>query len=308
MNNNKLSVLVLSLAGILGVRVSASAGAQVVGGVNLASAGPNHWGILTLGGSGVAGFGTQGTQLSINGPGAGVYGNCSIVPDSICPNIGIAGTGQASGWGGGTPQPTVDGTLYYTSSNTGINTDGVTIEGGTVENNSLLATAASDASNGLAAALSLSCNMGALCGTAITSSGTNQTIDIAPVNPGGQNVLVVSKINLGNHDSLLLACDSPTVSGGRPCKTNWVVVVEGNLTMNSGIITWGEGMYIPNVLIIVEGSVATSGGLNNESEIEGVLIVPTMTAHFSPGKVVGEVIVGGKQVTFVSGGSVTASD
>ena len=149
----------MALAALLGA--SSTVRAQVVGGVNLASAGPSHWGILTLGGSGVAGFGTQGTQLSINGPGAGVYGNCSNPPTfDICPDIGIAGTGQASGWGGGNPQPTVDGTLYYTSQNTGINTNGVDILGGTVENNSLLAQAASDASNGLAAALALSCNMG----------------------------------------------------------------------------------------------------------------------------------------------------
>ena len=67
-------------------------------------------------------------------------------------------------------------------------------------------------------------------------------------------------------------------------------------------------MCVPNVLIIVEGKVSTSGGLNNESQIEGVLIVPTMTAQISPGKVVGEVIIGGKQVTFVSGGSVSGSD
>ncbi len=300
--SRKLSIMVLTLTWIWGE--SSIARAQSVGGVNFATAGPDYWGILTLGGSGVAGFGTQGTQLSINGPGAGVYdnsANCGVRP--ICPNIGIAGTSQASGWGGGSPQPTVDGTLYYASSNTGINTNGVDILGGTVEDNSLLAQAASDASHGLASALSLSCNMGALCATAI-----NGSLGIAPVNPGGQNVLVVSQINLGNRQTLLLACDSPTVSGGRPCKTNWVVVVEGNLTLNSGTITWGEGMYIPNVLIVVEGSVSTSGGLNNESQIEGVLVVPTMTAHFSPGKVVGEVITGGKQITFVSGGSVTGSD
>lgn len=258
--------------------------ADMIGGVNFGTAGPSDWGILAIGGSGATGFGTSGTKLSINGPGAGVYGTATQA------NIGIGGTGQASGWGGGTPHPTVGGRLYYTSSNTGINTSGVTIGGGTQQNNALLSNAANDAAHGLAFALSLIRNMPGVSGI-----NTSQTIN--PINPGGQNVLYVGSggINLGNHETLTL---------GGPAGTNWVIVDTGNLILNSGTIALAAGLTPFNDLIIVKGKIATSGGLNNESVINGVLVDPKGTAQFSPGMLNGELIDGGSQITFVSGGSV----
>lgn len=309
---SRLILSVLTIAVVLGAGAVDSK-AQMAGGVNFGTAGPQNWGLLAVGGSGAAGFGSHGTQVSINGPGAGVYGSGASLAHA---NVGIAGTGQASGWGGGNPQPTIDGTLYYTSNNTGINTNGVTVVGGEVENNSLLATAASDASTGLSDAEALPCTgsenvAGAVfvpCGGQINSSSTNTTIYVVPVNQTGQNVLDVSQINLGNGDTLFLGGTNSLPSGACPSTTpTWVIRVSGNLTLNSAAIKTGNCITGVNVLIIVEGNVSTSGGLNNESRINAVVVVPTGTAHFSPGLVDPEVIVGGNQVTFVSGGSIVIS-
>jgi hypothetical protein len=169
----------------------------------------------------------------------------------------------------------------------------VTINGGIVLNNSLLTSAAIAAAAGLAAANALSCNMGAVCGSTLNLGG-NVSMTINPMNPG-QNVLIVSSINLGNGANLTL---------GGPAGTNWVIIDTGGLTLNSGTISLASGLTPANDLIVVDGNASSSGGLNNESVINGVLVVPTGTAHFSPGMINGELIAGGSTVTFVSGGSV----
>ena len=259
------------------------ASAQVVGGIDLGVAGPGSWGVLALGGSDASGFGSRATSVQFAGapPYGGISGSTA--------NLGIAGTGrlQAS-------SVSIDGT-YFKGSLTG--TDSIshtTIYGGIqtgpdVDSN--LASAASAASAGLAAARALPCNMGALCNTALTSS-----MAIDPVYPGGQNVVVVTSIRLGNRANVTL--------GGSP-GTNWVVIVAGNLTLNSASISLAYGLTPLNGLLVVNGDVSTSGGLNNESAIDGVLIVPTGTAHFSPGMINGEMITGGNQVAFASGASVS---
>jgi hypothetical protein len=177
--------------------------------------------------------------------------------------------------------------LLFSSSE--INTSGVTIVAGTHQNNALLSSAANDAANGLASALSLASNMPFVSGI-----NTSQTIN--PLHPGGQNVLYVGSggINLGNGETLTL---------GGPAGTNWVIVDTGNLILNSGTIALAGGLTPINDLIIVDGKIATSGGLNHDSLISGVLVDPKGTAHFSPGMLDGELIAGGKEITFVSGAS-----
>jgi hypothetical protein len=258
------------------------ASAQVVGGIDLGAAGPDSWGVLALGGSGAPGFGSRGTSVQFAGapPHGGISGGTA--------NLGIAGTGrlQAS-------SVTIDGAYFKGSITATDSISNTTIAGGIQmgsEVDSTLASAASAASAGLAAARALSCNMGALCNTALTSSLT-----IDPVNDGGQNVLIVSSIRLGNRANITLAGSAGT---------NWVVIVTGGLTLNSASISLASELTPPNNLIVVNGDVSTSGGLNNESSIDGVLIVPTGTVHFSPGMINGEVITGGNQVAFASGATV----
>lgn len=265
---------------------SLNAYADTIGGVNFGSAGPSNWGILALGGSKAAGFGSSGTQVSFNGPGAGVYGT------AFQSNLGIAGTGHLNSSG----TTTIDGAYYKGSSTGGDAISGTTIVGGIQTGaavNAKLAQAAADAAAGLAAANALACNMGALCNTAL-NPGSSLTIN--PTNPGGQNVLVLSSITIGNGIKVTL---------GGPAGTTWVIKDKGDLTLNSGTLTVGNGLNPSSLLLIVDGKVATSGGLNHESVITGVVVVPTGTAQFSPGAVNGEVIVGGTQVSFVSGGSLT---
>src|SRR5574341_2593611 len=69
------SFLVLLVSCIL--TLPSAVNADMIGGVDFGTAGPSDWGILAIGGAGATGFGTSGTKLSINGPGAGVYGTAT---------------------------------------------------------------------------------------------------------------------------------------------------------------------------------------------------------------------------------------
>jgi hypothetical protein len=265
-----------------------TSGLAIIGGVNFGSAGPNKWGVLAVGGSGAAGFGSQATQVSFNGPNAGVSGNASQA------NVGIASSGSANFSG----TTTIVGALYESSTHGGNSFSQTTIAGqactnsscpGLEINNTMLTQAATDAATGLATTSGLACNMGSLCGSALTSGGV-----INPANPGGQNVLSLSSINL-NH---------ATVTLGGPAGTTWVLLDSGNLTLNSGTIALASGLTPFSDLIVVNGKVSTAGGLNNESVIQGVVLAPTGTAQLSPGMISGEVIAGGNQVSFSGGGAV----
>ena len=92
-----------------------------------------------------------------------------------------------------------------------------------------------------------------------------------------------------------------------------MILDSGDLSTSGGTFPPGEGIALGALLtpfsdlIIVDGKVATSGGGNNtgggSTFINGVLVVPTGTANFSPGRVNGEVI-GGADMSFVSGAQV----
>jgi len=191
--------------------------------------------------------------------------------------------------------------LDEASTNGGNSISGTTIVGGQNLNFDF-STVAADAASGLAAANALICNMGALCGTAL-SPGASETIN--PLNPGGQNVLTLSSITLNGV--------TVTLGDGGSASTTWVILDSGNLSTSGGTFPPGEGIALGALLtpfsdlIVVNGKVATSGGGNNtgggSTFINGVLVVPTGTANFSPGRVNGEVI-GGADMSFVSGAQV----
>ena len=279
---------------VLGVSVlilTSQANADLIGGVDFGSAGPSNWGVLELGGSGAAGFGLSGGTVSINGPNAGIYGTATQA------NIGIADGGRANFSG----TTLIQGDFDEASTHGANSISGTTIAG--VQNlNFDFSTVAADAASGLAAADALICNMGALCGTAL-NPGASETI--SPLNPGGQNILTLSSINLNGV--------TVTLGDGGSAATTWVILDSGNLSTSGGTFPPGEGIALGALLtpfsdlIVVDGKVATSGGGNNtgggSTFINGVLVVPTGTANFSPGRVNGEVI-GGADMSFVSGAQV----
>ena len=98
---------------------------------------------------------------------------------------------------------------------------------------------------------------------------------IEPVNLGGQNVLILSSIRLGNQLNVTL----------------------DGLAGTNGLLQ----LSASNSLAVVNGNVATSGGLNNECVLYGLLVVPTCTIHFSPGLIHGEILTGGNQAALASG-------
>jgi len=281
-----LVVLVVSI-----LILTSRASADLIGGVNFGSAGPSNWGVLELGGSGAAGFGVAGATVSINGPNAGIYGTATQA------NIGIADGGKANFSG----TTLIQGALDEASTHGSNSISGTTIVGGQNLNFNF-STVAADAASGLGAADALVCNMGALCGTAL-NPGSSETIN--PLNPGGQNVLTLSSITLNSV--------TVTLGDGGLAGTTWVILDSGNFSTSGGTFPPGEGIALGSLLtpfsdlIVVDGKVATSGGGNNtgggSTVINGVLVVPTGTANFSPGRVNGEVI-GGADMSFISGAQV----
>jgi len=89
-----------------------------------------------------------------------------------------------------------------------------------------------------------------------------------------------------------------------PARVSFLILDFGSLTLNSGQILVANGVTPLEVLIDVRGGTASaSGGLNNESVVDGISMDLTPNIQLTPGAVNGEVI-GGKDISFVSGGSV----
>jgi hypothetical protein len=110
----------------------------------------------------------------------------------------------------------------------------------------------------------------------------NTTINGGP----GVNVVNISGLNLGNGQAL-------TLNG--PAGSNFVINDSGGLRLNSGSINLTGGLTPNNVVLNVTGNgdLHTSGGLNNESVINGILLAPNSNIGFSPGQINGELIAGG---------------
>ncbi len=267
-NNRRAIISALAVAACVLVVVSSAAWATPI---DLGAAGPSFWGILETGAG----------QVSLSGPTEGIFGS------STQANLGIAEGGKLNSSG----TTTIQGAYYKYSTNTGDSISQTTIVGGTLQGSavdSLLAQAVLDATAADLFAASLACTMGAACGSTLTSSTTFTGVT-------GLNVLVVNGINLGNGEIV-------TLSG--PAGASFLIFDLGGLTLNSGQIRVAGGVTPLDVLIDVKGGTASaSGGLNNESVIDGILMNLTGKIQFSPGAVNGEVI-GGYDISFVSGASV----
>lgn len=116
------------------------------------------------------------------------------------------------------------------------------------------------------------------------------------IGSAGLNVLNLTGITLGNGQTL-------TLSG--PAGAQFVINVSGNMALNSGLIQETGGLLASDVVFNVAGKVQTSGGLNNESVINGIVLDLSGQIALSPGAINGELIAGGNNPQIVSGGSVT---
>jgi hypothetical protein len=86
---------------------------------------------------------------------------------------------------------------------------------------------------------------------------------------------------------------------------SYVFDITGTFALHSAQILAAAGLSPTEVLYNVTGTtgVATSGGLNNESVIDGIILAPDASISLTPGLVVGE-IIGGENINIASGGSV----
>jgi hypothetical protein len=228
----------------------------------------------TLGSAGPSNFAiltlTGGNDIALNGPGT-TNGNVGISSGTLSLN-GSAG-------------PEVNGNVSLaTGAMISIgNPPQVT---GSVFTNQNLSQANTDARNASTTFTNLAPtqNLGAINGTT-TINGTT-----------GTNVIDITTLNLGNGQTL-------TLSG--PPGAQFVIDDTGNFTLNSGKILLTGGIGVTDVVFNIEASgnaISTSGGLNNESVINGIVLAPNSGVAMSPGLINGELIAGGSTIHLVSGG------
>jgi choice-of-anchor A domain-containing protein len=214
------------------------------------------------------------THLHINGPAPqGTIGNVGVVnptadfhldgPNSITGNVLVSGSASQF-------------------QNTG------TVSGSILANQSATLNAANTA------ALNAASTFAGLSGT--SEGAINGTTTINATNPGGVNVFDVTGINLGNGQTL-------TLNG--PPGTEFIVDDSGGITLNSGRILLTGGVTAADVVFNItgNGSISTSGGLNNESVLNGILLAPNSSVALSPGQINGELIAGGS-IDLASGAEV----
>jgi hypothetical protein len=231
----------------------------------LQSAGPQNYAILV-------GPGT--TDFAMNGPG------------TTNGNVGYDGTNQVQL--NGSAGPEINGNLYLATGASVNNTAQVT---GSVFSNYTPLTAA------WASALMASSDFSALIPTQSVPGGRisgTTTINSA----GGTNVIDLTSLNLGNGQTL-------TLNGSAP--DQFIINDTGNFVLNSGRIILTGGLTTTDVVFNVTASgnaVQTSGGLNNESIVNGILLAVQGGIAFAPGLINGELIAGGSTVHLVSGASV----
>jgi choice-of-anchor A domain-containing protein len=230
----------------------------------LGSAGPGNFAILAL---------DTSNHLHINGPApAGTLGNVGVVNPAADFHLDAPNS--------------INGNVLVSGNTSQFQNTG-TVTGMILGNQSATLNAAN------MAALSAASTFAGLPGTSVgqITSGT-----ITATNPGGLNVLNTSGINVGGNQVV-------TLSG--PPGTQFVINVSGNITLNSGRIVLSGGLTPADVVfnVIGNGSVQTSGGLGNESILNGILLAPNATVALSPGQIVGE-LIGGQSIDLASGAEV----
>lgn len=233
----------------------------------LGPAGPQNWAVLV---------GPNTTDFQLNGPG------------TTNGNVGYDGTSTVQLNSSNSPAIAINGNLVLNTSDVN-NT--AQVSGSVTANASALSTDWNDAvvASGLFAAMTATQSLG---------SAINGTTTINSSAAGATNVVDFSTINLGNGQTLTLNGDA---------NSQFIINVSTSLVLNSGRILLTGGLTTSDVVINVTASgnaISTSGGLNNESIINGILLAPTSGIAFAPGQINGELIAGGQTVHLVSGANV----
>jgi hypothetical protein len=204
-------------------------------------------------------------------------------PGSTTGNVGYNGTSslQLNGSAG----PEINGNLYLATGASVSNSAQVT---GTIFTNQSTKLNAAQA-----AALNAVTVFSGLTPTSpVSSVGGTTTIN----GTAGLNIVDLTGITLGNGQTLTL-----NASPG----AEFVINDSGDMVLNSGLIRETGGIAATDVVFNIAGKVQTSGGLNNESIINGIVLDKSGQIGLSPGAINGELIAGGNNPQIVSGGSVT---
>ena len=235
----------------------------------LGSAGPGSWAILSTGNPST-------TDFALNGPG------------TTLGNVGVGATGKLSlDSSNGNPATAIIGNVFLATGSS--LTHPQQVQGNIVMGaDTMLGQAAADAR--------------AATGTFAGLSATNPTTSIGNstgtvTGTAGVNVLNITALNL-NHAGLTL--NAP--KGGQ-----FVINDSGQFTLNSGVINLAGGLTPSDVVFNLTGigpDVHTSGGLHDESVVNGILLAEGRKLDFSPGLVNGEVISDSDHIHFVSGAEV----
>jgi hypothetical protein len=236
----------------------------------LGTAGPSNWAILETGGQ----------NVTLNGPG------------TTNGNVGIASGGDLAL--NGSAGAEVNGNVFFRDATANFGgssacTPTCQVTGNVFTNSALVGTAATDAINA-------STTFAALA-TTQSVSGNQITGPLTITGTAGLNVIDIANLSLGNGQVLMLK---------GPAGAEFVINDSGGFTLNSGRIVETGGVAESDVVINLTGSgpnASTSGGLNNESVVDGILLAPHRGIQFSPGQVNGELISGGN-ISLVSGGNV----
>jgi hypothetical protein len=228
----------------------------------------------TLGSAGPSNFAVltlSGAQdIALNGPGT-TNGNVGISSGTLALN--------------GSNGPSVNGNVLLAS---GATLQQPQLVNGNIFTNQNLSQANTDARNAAATFAGLASTTG--MPTAV--NGTT-TINGGP----GLNVANLTGINLGNGQTL-------TLNG--PAGSQFVIN-SPNMVLNSGKVQLTGGVTPADVVFNLTGTgnnLQTSGGLNNESVINGTVLNANGGVAMAPGLINGELIAGGQSVHLVSGASV----
>ena len=243
----------------------------------------------------LASHATAGTVLTDLGS-AGSQ-NWAILTDSSNPHMNGPGTTTGNV---GVMNP--NAVLSLDSSNAwGINGNVSLNTGGSVShpaevNGSILNNQATVLNNALTDATNARATFSGLTATNTTVTSIAGAMTINSSGLGATNVIDVSTINLGS--------GTLTLHGG--ANDQFIINDAGGLTLTSGHIVLTGGLTASDVVFNVTGDVSTSGGLNNESIINGIVLAgPKSSIQMSPGQIDGELIslnTGDFQI--VSGGNV----
>jgi hypothetical protein len=288
-----LSALMLTLA------PAARAGFVVS---TLGVAGPNNYALLTLSGT---------TDLTINGPCGGGAGTC-VGPSTanVTGNVGVLGTNTgvlspnaSSGFNA------INGNLYFASSAACNSVSCPEINGSINQingNGSNIfvnqATAGVDLDAAAAAAISASSTFSGLTNSSpnTTVSSTTSVSGTGTTTINALNTITVvdlTNFNLGNGGLLIL--------NGTAADQFVINLPASDWGGFQGVVEETGGLTADDVVFNVTGSgTLNSSGGSNSAVLNGIILAPSASIGFAPGRFVGELIAGGPSVHLVSGAQV----